>query len=134
MESLSILVVEDAEPFAEALLSGLTEAGYRVKIARNGDDARSFLLERPVDLVITDIIMPDGDGFEVIDTTRRLAPNAKIFAMSGGGKLYSAAACLQAAESNGIEAVFMKPFSLAALFARIEQVFPGRGRTRTTGG
>lgn len=132
MESLSILIVEDAEPFADALRSGLTDLGYRVTIAATGDDARARLLERPFDLVITDIIMPDGDGFEVIETTRRLAPAAKIFAMSGGGKLYSAAACLQAAESNGIDAVFLKPFSLASLFGRIEELFPGRGRARVS--
>ena len=126
MDSLSILVDEDAEEFATMMVTGLRDAGYDASYARDANSVSKLLSERSFDLVITDIIMPGKDGFEVIDLRRRLNPNAKIFAMSGGGKLYSAHACLQAAENAGIDAVLLKPFSLEALTKKIEETFPAR--------
>ena len=123
MESRSILVVEDAEAFASALTAALTDAGHRVTYARNGAEADAALAAQPFDLVITDIIMPGQDGFEVIEHVRRIQPAARIFAMSGGGKLYSAHACLEAAEGSGIDAVFLKPFSFETLLARMRTLF-----------
>jgi CheY-like chemotaxis protein len=124
MGSLSILVVEDVEAFAGVLLTGLSDAGHRVVHASDGSQAANLMSRERFDLVITDIIMPEADGFDVIDTTRKLQPHARVFAMSGGGKLYSAHACLEAAETSNVDAILLKPFTLEDLNERIERLFP----------
>jgi CheY-like chemotaxis protein len=122
----SILVVDDVDAFARLLADGLREAGHAVICAANGRDAAEILTKVKFDVVITDIIMPVGSGFELIDEIKRTQPEARIIAISGGGKLYDAAACLQAAEQGGTDAVLLKPFGPKALLDTLEKVFQPR--------
>jgi CheY-like chemotaxis protein len=124
MAPLSILVVDDVESFAKLLAQGLRDRGHAVTCATNGTDAAAVLKHLRFDAVVTDIIMPSGDGFELIDEVKRMQPHARILAMSGGGKAYSAGACLQAAEGSGIHAVLQKPFGPEALSQALERLFP----------
>jgi len=124
MKSLSILVVDDVEAFAHLLAEGLRQEGHSVTCAEDGRIAATLLGERTFDLVVTDIIMPVSDGFELIDEVRKVQPKARIFAMSGGGNLYSAGACLEAAEQSGVDAVLRKPFGPQALNEAMVRVFP----------
>ncbi len=126
MTPVSILVVDDNEAFANLLAEGLRERGHTVTCAANGQAAATLVQAQPYDAIITDIIMPTGDGFELIDEIKRTQPTARVVAMSGGGKLYSAGACLQAAEQSGVDAVLQKPFGPQALAEQLELLFAAR--------
>ena len=64
----------------------LERAGYEVVDAANGREGLQHYQATAIDLIITDILMPDQDGLETILELRRLAPEAKIIAISGGGQ------------------------------------------------
>jgi CheY-like chemotaxis protein len=128
MGPLSILVVDDVAAFARLLADSLRAAGHAVVCAANGREAIGLLPAHRFDLVVTDIIMPVGNGFELIDEVRRLQPAARILAISGGGKLYSAEACLQSAEQSGTDGVLLKPFGPGELIDAVQRLFPPEKR------
>jgi DNA-binding response OmpR family regulator len=108
-----ILVVDDEPQMRRLLVRILSGAGHRVREAENGQDGiRQFRRVRPV-LVITDIVMPDMEGIEMIRELRREAPAIPILAISGAGPpLY-----LRAATDLGASAALAKPFDAAELLA-----------------
>jgi CheY-like chemotaxis protein len=77
-----------------------------------------------VDLVITDVLMPDGDGLEVITSLRRVAPLTRVLAVSGGGNHLRATDCLAFAKGLGAHGVLMKPFNRAQLLAAVNKITP----------
>ena len=84
--SLSILVVEDSEPFREVLAELLELDGHRVWVCDSGDSALKCLTDTPMDLVITDLQMPQMDGFELIRRLQRSRPELGVIAISGRTK------------------------------------------------
>ena len=78
------------------------------------------------DLVITDIVMPDGDGFELIAAVKTHQPAARVLAISGGGKYLESADCLKMARGLGAHGVLIKPFNWAEMRTAIEAVCPAR--------
>jgi len=80
--SAAILVIDD-EPVLRLTFKYLLEGeGYRVWIASNGREGLDIFRAHPIDLVITDMVMPELDGFAMIETLRREAPLLPIIAMS----------------------------------------------------
>ena len=71
-----ILVVDDEPGMRKWLVEILEGAGYRVFTAGNGREARSRVEEHAVDLVITDLVMPDEEGIELIRTLRKASTKA----------------------------------------------------------
>ena len=67
----SILVIDDERHIRDLLRKVLEGAGHTVKEASNGRDAMRIWRESPVDLIITDILMPEQDGLEFIRELRR---------------------------------------------------------------
>ncbi|MES2692274.1 MAG: response regulator [Verrucomicrobiota bacterium] len=108
---LSILVADDEEGIRQLLHHWLEHAGHTVTCVGCGRDASRLLQARPFDLIITDIVMPDGDGFELIAEFRRARPAARILAISGGGKYLQSGDCLRMARGLGAHAGVMKPFT-----------------------
>ncbi len=102
----TILVVDD-EPGVRSLLSDvLTEEGYAVMLASDGKKAWDVLSSRAgLDMVITDLVMPNQEGIETIRAIRARFPQVKIIAMSGafGGKF------LRMAKGLGADATLHKP-------------------------
>lgn len=83
----SVLIVEDHDPLREALGDMLTRAGYETVLCACGDDASEILMTHHFDLLITDIFMPNVDGYALINRMRtRLDPGRqpKIIVISGG--------------------------------------------------
>jgi DNA-binding NtrC family response regulator len=77
-------------------------------------------------MVITDILMPDGDGLEVITELKRAQPSVRVIAMSGGGSHLRAAECLKFARGLGAHAVLLKPFNREQLIDVVsQQLIPG---------
>jgi CheY-like chemotaxis protein len=80
----TVLVVEDERGVREACHRALEELGYRVLLAHDGEEALSILSgDESVDLVLTDIVMPNVDGLELIRELRSLAPELPVVAMTG---------------------------------------------------
>jgi DNA-binding response OmpR family regulator len=116
-----ILIVEDDRDLREMLRTSLVRRKYTVLEASNGKDAISRFKPAVVDLVITDIIMPDEDGLKVIMQLKELKPGLKIIAISGGGKA-GPGNYLNLARALGADEIFPKPFSLTNLLSRIDVI------------
>ena len=121
MSALSILMVDDNTQLRELLGGALTKIGYEVTSASNGAEAFKAISLNRYDVVLTDMLMPERDGIEVIGELRRLQPEARIVAMSGGGR-GSRDHYLQTAKGLGAHAVLGKPFSMSELTAALDSV------------
>lgn len=116
-----ILIVEDDNDLREMLKVSLLRRKYTVLEASNGKEAIIKLKPALVDLLITDIIMPDEDGLKVIMKFREIKPSIKIIAISGGGKA-GPANYLNMARALGADEVFPKPFSINALLSKVDEI------------
>jgi CheY-like chemotaxis protein len=112
----SILVVEDEEKMRELLRRMLERASFTVLTAPHGREALKLFRERPVDLAITDLMMPEMDGFELIRQLTAQWPSIRIIAISGADLR------LDMARQLGAKAVLKKPVTGAALVTAVEQV------------
>lgn len=128
MKPLSILVADDELAIRKLILHGLTKAGHQVATADDGDEAIRLLKERKFDLLITDIVMPDADGLDVIRACKQAQPEIRVLAISGGGKYMQSADCLKIAEGLGAHATVMKPFTWEQLLLGITQALPKPAR------
>ncbi len=117
----TILLVEDDEAFRTMLRRALQRRGHSVIEAAEGGAALRTLESATVDLVITDIVMPDMEGIETIRALRRSHPDLQIIAMSGGGRVHPAS-YLDTAATFGAARVFSKPFDNEDLFAAIDEL------------
>jgi CheY-like chemotaxis protein len=117
----TVLVADDDPTLRGALKLGLEGAGYQVRLARNGAEAFALQQENPCDVLVTDIFMPDCDGFEAIDRIRKLSPRTKIIAMSGDAKRVKGEV-LSAAALVGADATLKKPFQLDRLIQLLHEV------------
>ncbi len=114
---LAILVVEDSDPFREVLAELLELDGHKVWACDSGDSALKCLTENPMDLVITDLQMPQMDGFELIRKLQRSRPELGVIAISGLNDQL-----LQMATSLGAKAILAKPFTADELFLAVRTV------------
>ena len=109
-----ILVVDDDGDVRELLCQMLEQQGYMAVPAASGRQALERLEVLTPDLVITDVVMPEGDGFEVLLKLRLLAPRAGALVMSGGGRM-APDIYLETAKQLGASAVLRKPFTRAEM-------------------
>ncbi|MGQ0640091.1 MAG: response regulator [Gemmatimonadaceae bacterium] len=128
-DSQHLLVVDDEASIRLSLHRFLTRLGYRVSVARNGREALAILSEhQQVDLVITDLVMPDYDGRELILTMRSRHPNVLVLVISG-----FPASLLPDPEPGGQPLPYLaKPFALDALAAEVQRLLDQRRERRAT--
>ncbi len=116
-----ILIIEDDESVAAMLRTVLERNGYEVTTAANGREGVRLYSDQPVDLVISDILMPEMDGLETFKELRRMSPDVKIIAISGGGERLNMDV-LRVAELLGAATTFNKPYRIEALLAAVRQL------------
>lgn len=121
MKSLSILVADDEESIRVLLQHWLMGAGHTVTSAGDGRQALEAIKQGQFDLVITDVLMPDGDGLNLIAELKKAQPAMRVLAISGGGRFVQGDDCLKMAHGLGAHAAVMKPFSWQQLQVGIEQ-------------
>lgn len=113
-----ILLIDDDDAFRTMLRLTLVHFGHTVIEAGNGKEGLELFPRSQAELLITDIVMPEKEGLEVLMALRHLAPPVKTIAMSGGG-LGNASDYLRVAKLMGAVQVLKKPFSNEALVAAV---------------
>lgn len=128
LRPLSIILAEDVDDIRRLIAGWLEADGHSVTSASNGREVIHLIRERPFDLVITDIVMPEADGWDAILAVNRLRPTTRVLAISGGGQQVPADVCLRVAKGVGADAVLLKPFDRDQFMTTVARVI-GTGET-----
>ena len=120
----AILLVDDAEDVREGIAAVLQSLNHTVTEAKDGREAIAKLDAQPFDLVITDIMMPEQDGTEVIMHLESLNPRPPVLAISGGAPNVPAYMALHLARLKA-DASLMKPFRNEELKAKVATLLGG---------
>lgn len=112
----TILVIDDQEPIRALLRRALEGAGHEVLEASNGRLGLELYQKRSADLIITDIVMPEMNGLELMLELTRNFLNAKVIAMSGG---LVGEGGLTAAKLLGARQTFQKPLDMEELLSAV---------------
>lgn len=116
-----ILIIDD-EPAIAAMLKKMVEkAGHSCMISFNGVDGLAIFDSFEPEILITDIIMPEKEGLEIILELRKRNPELKIIAISGGGR-FNYEGYLNSAKHFGANAIFPKPLDLKLLMNKITEL------------
>ena len=119
--SKKILIIEDMKGVRESLEVILSIKGYQVEFASDGQEGLDKAKSSQYDLIITDILMPELDGTEVIINLRASGNTTPVLAMSAGGDGVSASHALTIAQEKA-NAVMEKPFSKEELLNQITKL------------
>ena len=114
-----ILIADDNSDFAESLKLALERYGYEVALAGDGNKAIAAQVDFGADILITDLLMPEQDGFETLEVFRKEFPHTRIVVVSGAQK-FDPDKYLNAAALIGADATFRKPFPIEALLEKLQ--------------
>lgn len=120
-----VMVIDDDETVREAITTVLRNQGFEVIETGDGKEALKIQQKTPAQLIITDILMPDFDGIELIRKLRRDDLHLKIVAISGGG-WSTPEQFLAMAERLGANASFSKPFRWNELIGTVNRLLAVR--------
>ena len=117
-----ILVIDD-EPHLRILLeSFLLLDGHEVDLAVNGSEGMKLIERNTYDLVLTDVVMPEKDGLEVLMELKGRVPRIRIIVISGGGERLNIKELLNMARLLGADRVLSKPLDFTTLLAVVKEV------------
>ncbi|HUR59108.1 MAG TPA: response regulator [Opitutaceae bacterium] len=133
----TLLLIEDNVPLAQVMTHALQRAGYDVMSATTGRAGTDLLKVRAVDLVITDIVMPEQDGIETVMWIREHQPHVRVIAISGDSPQH-ARLYLTMTQKFGVVRTLLKPFRAEVLLGVVEEVLrertpPSQERTGPAG-
>ena len=114
-----ILVIDDNRDMRDLMRVVLEGAGYTVVLADDGDAGLEAQRHAPAEVVVTDIFMPNCNGFETLERLRSGYPDAKVLVVSGGGARARGPGYLFTAREIGAHAVLAKPFDNEALLGAV---------------
>ncbi|MCD4737057.1 MAG: response regulator [Bacteroidales bacterium] len=114
-----ILIIDDEPQIRSLLTKMLKREGFNVIVASDGKEGMRLFNKEPADLVITDIIMPEKEGIEIIQELRKDHPTLPIIAISGGGR-NSSDSYLKIAKIFGANEIFEKPVEKQKLINAIK--------------
>ncbi|MEI8206434.1 MAG: response regulator, partial [Kiritimatiellales bacterium] len=116
-----ILVMDDETPVRSLFGQFLESAGYSVALASDGREGLRLMKQQKPDLIITDIMMPEMDGLELLMNIRKQHLDVPVIAISGGMKAQPAN-FLPQAKKFGAHRVFIKPVELSALLQAVQEL------------
>ena len=119
-----ILIIDDDIQFRKMLRQVLERAGYEVSEAEDGNEGTRVYETEPIDLVITDLIMPKKEGIETISELKKKYPYIKIIAISGGGRV-GPESYLTFAEKLGALYTFSKPLDRDKVLEAVHELMDG---------
>lgn len=121
----TILIIDDNALVRDMAKEALARAGYGVEIAADGRDGLQIMATRRVDLVVTDLVMPEKEGLETIQLLRQITRSLPILAISGASKT-GRADLLDLARRMGATEVLPKPFEPGELVTRVGALLSAR--------
>jgi two-component system response regulator AtoC len=121
-----ILVVEDEAYVRESLVAMLRAKGFDAEPAASAADAIALVARAPVDLVLSDLRMPGGDGLELVRRLQASSPEIPIVILTGHGNIASAVECLKAGASDYV----LKPADPEALEVSLQRALDARSLRR----
>jgi CheY-like chemotaxis protein len=116
-----VLIAEDDPMIANVMERLLQRQGISNKAVSNGREALQYLQANQVEVVITDILMPEMDGYELIPKLRKTSPNIRILAMTGNAPQF-AFDMHHMAKMLGADRVIGKPFELPDLLKIVNEL------------
>ena len=114
-----VLLVEDDDPVRELIGRALRANGFEVVAAASGEEALELEHDRHVDLMLSDVMLPDQNGFEVAGQIHARSPHIPIVFMSG----YYDQAVAEAAHLDISSTILQKPFAMADLLAHLRAAY-----------
>ena len=123
---IDILIVEDEKPISNLIRLSLKNVGYNTDCAYDGDEALDKIDEKSYDLILLDIMLPNVDGFEIMEYIRPLG--IPVIFLTAKDALDDRVKGLK----MGAEDYIVKPFEVAELIARVEVVLRRYNKTEDT--
>lgn len=114
----TILIVDDDKNLCSVLREELSEVGYDAEFVNNGDDAFSFIVKKPVDLILLDLKMPGKDGFDVLKELEMKEIKTKVIVLTAYADVKSAIDSAKMGASDFIS----KPYDFDELLITIRKV------------
>ncbi len=116
MEKPSILVVDDELLIRDLLYDFFTGQGWSISVAENGEKALEVLNEKSIDLILSDIKMPEMDGLALASRVKQTHPDLPVVLMTGFPSVETAVSALR----SRVEDYVIKPFNINQLYKLIE--------------
>jgi DNA-binding NtrC family response regulator len=121
-QPVTILVVEDERDLREIVSAALAKEGHEVLESRNGEEALSLLKKKKVDLLVSDVVLGNRDGLELLQDARRLQPYLPVVLMSGYGTIRTAVEAMKLGACDFLP----KPFELEELRRTVQEALEAR--------
>ena len=115
-----ILIVDDEDSVRLMVKEMLRMSNHEVSEAKNGREAMEKFCAQPADLIITDLVMPDKSGIDLIMELKEKFPTARILAISGGGGITGRFDYLPIAQLLGADFILKKPFQMKELCLKVD--------------
>ena len=122
-----ILVIDDKEEHATATAEALQKVGYKCLVATSGKEGLKIIETGEVDIVITDLIMHDIDGLQILKTTKERLPEAEVILITGYGTVETAVDAMQ----KGAATYLLKPININHLRAEVSKLVEKQGLVRS---
>ena len=116
-EDVAILVVDDDEAYAEAMAESLARIGYRTEVANGGGEGLRKIESGSYDIVLTDLVMADADGMEILAAAKTRLPDCAVIMVTGHASVESAVVALQ----KGASTYLHKPLNIEEVRAVVRK-------------
>jgi len=116
-----ILVVDDDAQILDLLCEVLSNNGYEVLSASDGNVAQNYFVTFMPDIIVTDIVMPEIDGIEFMSNIRNIKPDVRIIAMSGGNRGHGEK-YLGMSKKLGADVILSKPFGIPEFIEHVKKL------------
>lgn len=113
----NILVIDDEEIVRISCRRALVPEGFNVEVARDGLEGLRLLKEKPYDLILIDLKMPNMDGMEVLENILAMRPDAKVIIITGYSAVETAVKAIKMGAFNYLE----KPFTPDSLLEAVRE-------------
>ena len=126
-QQIRVLVVDDDESHAEAVAESLERVGYECVVAKSGREGLRLIEEQNFDIVITDLMMEEVGGLEVLSKAKRELPDAEVVILTGHSTVKTAVTAMQA----GATTYLTKPLDINELRTVADKVSQSQRLART---